>query len=481
MLSDRCDAIWAARGQKPAVREGSAVVTFAELRTWSDAIASALEHLGVRPGVPLLLFLPNSARFVAAFYGAARVGAVVNPVGVALRAGELSTVLSHVAPAAIVTDSGGLRVASDAVRGSVHRPAVLVVDGPGAVEAFPRGDGPRARALPEHALLQLQTSGSTGRPKTVARTHAALVRELEALAAVFRVDERDRFVGAVPFAHVNGLVRTMMLAMFVGAELHPADGFRREEFLALVARARPTFLGGVPPIFAALTLAPPRETCDLSSLRTVFSSSAPLPVDVSRRFSERFHLVVRQLYGSTETGTIAFNRAANPETSRRSVGQPLPGVRVEVRDGEIAVASPFAAAGYVADPEASARAFRGPFYLTGDLGVVDGEGAITLSGRMGLLINRGGFKVNPIEVEEVLAAHPKVKEALVYGDTSSYASEVVCCDVVAHERCAPGEILAFCRERLAEYKVPSRIRFCDALAKGPSGKVLRRRPERPAV
>jgi long-chain acyl-CoA synthetase len=320
----------------------------------------------------------------------------------------------------------------------------------------------------------------------VIRTYGNLLFELERLATAFHVGEEHRFLGAAPFSHVNGLVRTMLTSMFVGATLHPMRQFHRRGALELIARERITFFCAVPYMFIVLADTPIRGTVDLSSLQTVLSASAPLLPDDSRRFQAKYGHWVRQLYGSTETGTISVNLDPDPAAHLESVGLPLPDVRVDVVDdfgrpvaagveGEVVIASPGAITGYAGNAEATAASFREGFYRSGDLGRKGVDGHLTLTGRTKFLINRGGFKVNPLEVEQAIQSHPKVREVAVVGVPAPHGDDVVRSVVVASGSCTAEEIVRHCEGRIADYKIPSRIEFRDALPKSETGKLLRQK------
>jgi long-chain acyl-CoA synthetase len=280
------------------------------------------------------------------------------------------------------------------------------------------------------------------------------------------------------------MVRTMMSAMYNGATLYPVDEFKRREVLELMTRERISFLGGVPHIYALLGQTPTRGEVDLSSLRVAFSASAPLLAADARRFAERYGVAVRQLYGSTETGTISFNRHAEPASRPDSVGTPLEGVSVSVLDeqgqpaplgaeGELAIRSGYAARSYVDNDEATRAHFRDGAYFTGDLGTKDAQGHIRITGRKKLMINRGGFKVNPYEVEAAIREHPKVDDVVVTGAPGAQGADLVCAIVVSSQGCTAQEIIAHCRDLIADYKIPARVEFRDGLPKNAAGKVLR--------
>jgi long-chain acyl-CoA synthetase len=276
----------------------------------------------------------------------------------------------------------------------------------------------------------------------------------------------------------------MLNAMLAGGTLYPVQRFDRRTVLRLITRERLTFFGGVPQMFVLLARTPPREAVDLSSLRIAFSSSAALQARDNREFQRVYGLFVRQLYGSTETGTISFNNHSEPGKNLESVGCALPGVDLAVideegkrlaagREGEIAVCSPFAVSCYEGNATATEKSFRDKFYLTGDLGSLDPENFLTLTGRKSLMINRGGYKVNPYEVEEAIRQHPKIDDVAVLGAPGLHGEEIVRCLVVARENCTPEEIVLHCRDRIADYKIPSRIEFRESLPKGPTGKLRR--------
>ena len=485
-LPDAFDALCARQPARIALSEAGQEISYGQLLEWSLRISRAIAPAVRTPGQRVAVMLPNSAAFVAAFFAGARTGAVVAPVNPGYGSHDLTSHLNDLDAVALLADAATLQRAAPTLEALSRAPALFEISrADGACERRP---GTTAGVpLPAHAgapLLQQYTSGSTGTPKRVIRTHANLLAELECLRSTFAVTEADRFLGVAPFFHVNGLVRTMLTSMYAGATLYPVAEFRRREVTSLLTAERISFLGGVPQIFAILGQTPLRGHVDLSALRLVFSSSAPLMPADRKRFRDQYGVVIRQLYGSTETGTISFNRHPDPESCQESVGGALDGVRVEVidsegqplpagKEGEIAIASPFATSGYQGNPEATAESFRDGFYVSGDLGIMGPDGCIRLTGRKKLLINRGGFKVNPYEVEDVIKSHPKVEEVAVFGAPSASGDDVVCCAIVATAACTTEEILLYCKERLADFKVPARIEFRDSLPKSPAGKILR--------
>lgn len=491
-FSARFDELADGRAERLAIREPELDWRYADVHARSLAVTDLLLELGVRRGAAVALMAPNSGAFVSSFLGITRAGGAVAPFNVRYQQQELVYYLGDTRAAAIVAATDLVPVVSESLATLEDPPALVAVtaDGschvvrPGAAKAaaaWGQSDSGGAGATP---LLLQYTSGSTGAPKRIIRTDRMLSDELDRLARAFGLGEDDRFLGAAPFSHVNGLVRTMMTSMHVGGTLYPVPAFSRRPVLELMTTERITYFGAVPYMFAILARSPVRGEVDLSSLRIAFSASAPLLPDDNRLFAQKYGPYVRQLYGSTETGTISVNLQDPASERLESVGLPLDGIRIEIRDedgqrlgpgeeGEVAIASPHAITAYDGNPEATAASFRDGFYLSGDLGVQDAEGYLTLTGRKKFLINRGGFKVNPNEVEKAVLSHPGVAEVVVLGAPSSFGDDLVRCVVVRAGPCTEDEILEHCRTRIADYKVPSLVEFREELPKSPTGKILR--------
>jgi long-chain acyl-CoA synthetase len=463
---------------KLAVRERGREWSYTELLARSEDLSRFLTSLGISAGHRVGLMLPNSGAFVACFFGIARVGGVIAPLSTRYRIQELSYYLKDTSASAILVAPDTVVRAKEALDQNEHPPFLVEVRPDGSFKILQEGEVDTA-PIPDSddsPLLHQYTSGSTGNPKRVIRTHGKLLWELERLAKVFHLGESDR-------SHVNGLVRTMMTSMFVGGTLYPVPEFKRREVLKLITQEEITYFGAVPYMYVFLATTPLRGEVDLSSIRTAFSSSAPLLADDNRLFANKYGFFVRQLYGSTETGTISVNTDPNLGECLESVGLPLDGIRVEIFDdeckplpagqqGEVAISSPAAITAYDNNPEANAKSFENEFYLSGDLGFKDERGYLTLTGRKKFLINRGGYEVNPFEVMQAIMSHPKVREVAVFGAPTHHGDQLIRCVIVANAPCTEGEIIEHCQSRIADYKIPGIVDFAKELPKSQTGKIL---------
>jgi long-chain acyl-CoA synthetase len=348
-----------------------------------------------------------------------------------------------------------------------------------------------ATAWPEEAarssdpVLYLYSSGSTGRPKRIARTHSNLLFEIDCLRESLAISPSDRIIGVAPFSHTNGLLRSMVVSLLSGATLVPLAQFERRAVARAIEQHKITGFVGVPFMFAMLAEARWPQPVDFSSLRYCISASAPLRRETCLEFYKRYGLYVRQLYGTTETGSIAVNLGPRPEETMASVGTPYPGIAVEIfsadrnvlpagETGDIAIRSPGATREYVGLPEETAASFVDGYFYPGDVGYKDADGNIYLAGRKSLFINRGGYKVNPYEVESLIESHPRVGEVAVIGMDTPYGDQKIKAVVVSTEPCEERDIIEFCRGKIADFKVPSVIEFRSEIPKSSTGKPLRK-------
>jgi long-chain acyl-CoA synthetase len=466
--------------ERPALLYQGEHISYAELDRRAGGVAALLRVHGVEAGDRVALMLPNAPSFVAAYFGALRIGAIVVPLNILLRAPEVAERLGASAPRLLLADEERAR--------EVHADAddVVLLD-EHALPAHEPLDGVTPRAGTDAAVI-LFTSGTSGKAKGAILTHAGIAGAARNAADALAVRRGDVVLGAAPFSHVLGQATGMVGTLLAGAAIAIVPRFDAEQTLALMMETQTTILLGVPSMCIALCNAA-RSATQLPPIRIAHVGGAAVPVGVARDFERTFGGEVYEGYGLTELSGVATTYVAGQPRKPGSVGMPLGGTEMRTLSppgevGEVQFRGPTVIPGYWNDPEATAEAIDAQGWLsTGDLGYIDGDGYLFLVDRKKDLIVRGGYNVYPREVEEVLYTHPSVLEAAVVGVPHDTLGEEVAALIVAR----PGSsadadaICAYARERLAAYKVPRRVVFVDELPKGPTGKILKRAINRAAV
>ena len=495
MLTDDLYAHADARPDHEAMVHGDERVTWAEFADRVDRLAHGLTAIGIGPGDPVALLLANSPVFVVSFMAVGAIGAIVVPMNPLFKADELEYSFRNSGVRAVIADEGSIAVC-EPIAERLGDGVRLISTGPArdGVLAFDRlaedHTGPRLPArAPDEDVVYMYSSGSTGRPKRVPRTHGQLWAEADSYMVAMDITPDDRLFCAIPLFHTYGMGNCLTTMVRTGSTLVIMEEpnpfiLHRERALRLLERERATLFPGVP--FNFRLLGDLDASADLSALRLSYSAGTALPRSAFDAFLERYGVAVRQLYGSTETGVMTMNVDPDPVATAASVGTPGRGLRAKVVDddgaslppgeqGEIAVSGPAIARGYADDEEQSRAAFHDGHYYTGDLGHIDAEGRVFITGRKKLFIEVAGHKVDPVEVEDVLVEHPKVREAVVVGvQGRAEGDEIVKAAIVAVDGCEQRELIAFCRDRLANFKVPQIVEFREEIPKSPLGKILRK-------
>ena len=472
---------------RTAIVDRERAVSYEVLNKRITSLAVKLYDMGVRQGDRVAILLPNGLDFVRSYFAIVTLGAIVVPLNDHYQENELLYFLEECGVSLLITSRDFAELSHRVI--SVHQfPCKLffVEDGVEDLEEEVGllGDF-KIEVYPDSPVMYQFSSGSTGRPKRIARTHANLLFELDSFIQTLSITNEDQFLGVAPFSHVNGLMRSMMASIRAGATLYPLPKFERRTVAEAIEKYRISIFIAVPFMFSMLAQTTFSRRPDFSSLHLCVSASAPMPKKLNQEFYNNFGIYVRQLYGSTETGTISVNLSANIEESLESVGTPIRGVEVEVfteqgkaanvgEIGEFAVKSPAAIMGYEGLGEVNKEVFRNGYFFTGDLGRSDKDGLLSLVGRKKFFINKAGYKINPHEIEELLESHPKVHEVVVIGVPTSYGDERVKAVIVPNASCTEKEIVEYCRGKIADFKIPSVLEFKDSLPKSPTGKILRK-------
>jgi oxalate---CoA ligase len=440
--------------------------SYGELLRHVEVTERAVRAAGIGPDGTVAVVLPNGPEMAAAFLGVAS----------AARCAPLDPGSTRAEVVDALTDLGaGAVVVAEGVAGPAREAATAL--GVVALELSSETAGPPVvagpRPGPDDIALLLRTSGTTARPKQVPLTHANLLTSAANVARTLALTDEDRCLNLMPLFHIHGLVACLTATLWAGGPIVCTPGFDRERILAWVQEARPTWYSAVPTIHQAMVAAA-GDGRDWG-LRFIRSSSAPLPPQLLARLEETFAAPVVEAYGMTEAAhQIASNPLPPGVRKPGTVGLPA-GPEVTVLDGEICIRGPNVTVGYLDNPEANAAAFTDDGWLrTGDQGAFDEDGYLTITGRLKELINRGGEKIAPREVEEVLLDHDAVAEAIAFAVPHPTLGEDVAAAVVLRADADPTELRRFAGRRLGAHKVPRRLVVVDALPRGRTGKLQRR-------
>jgi acyl-CoA synthetase (AMP-forming)/AMP-acid ligase II len=483
--------------QHPAVvvpGSGGLRLTYADLAREVELAARTLAGLGIGREDRVALVFPNSAEGLVLFLAAAWAGAAA-PLNPAHRLEEFQFYLQDTGARALVVPPVGAQAAVQAAGDLMVIEAAFDLDGRLELESTTgEGNPPSDLAAPDldQVGLLLHTSGTTSRPKLVPLRHRNLVASLDNIVATYALAPEDVALCLMPLFHVHGLVASALSTLASGGTVVIPQRFNPFEFWSLVDDHAVTWYSAVPTIHQLL-LGRRRErgpgAVGGGSLRFVRSCSAALSAELTGKLEEHFAAPVLDAYGMTEAAHQVASNPLPPGTRvLGSVGRAT-GVRMAILDergnqlpsgaaGEVAVRGPSVMDGYEANREANAEAFTGGWFRTGDEGVLDDSGYLTLVGRIKDLINRGGEKIAPGEIDEVLLRHPAVAEAVAFGVPHPTWGEEVAAAVVLQSEVGGSvdekELVAFCRQRLADFKTPRRIHVVDEIPRTASGKIQRR-------
>jgi len=468
-------------------------LTYGTLSTLIDATRSMLNPRGVDGTAPVALVLGSGPEPASAFLALSAVTAVA-PLNPAFKEAELEFYLTDLGAKTLVTTPD-----HEVACGVARRLGLDVLllerhpDEPAGVFRLDAGAGARSartihRPEPGDAALLLHTSGTTARPKLVALTHANLCASARTIAASLGLSATDCCLNVMPLFHVHGLVAAVLASLSAGASAYCSPGFSAHRFFGWLSDSRATWYTAVPTMHQAI-LGRARVNPDAVAshgLRLVRSCSAMLPLQTWRALEDTFHVPVISAYGMTEAShQISCTPRVYDEPKRGTVGRAT-GAEVAVMDesgcpappgtvGEVVIRGDSVIRAYAGNTSATAAAFQSGWFRTGDQGRLDADGYLTLTGRLKEIINTGGEKVSPLEVDGVLMEHPGVSQALAFAVPDASLGERVAAVVVLQPGAdaTPGSLRAFAAERLARFKVPRTVLILDAIPTGPTGKFQR--------
>jgi long-chain acyl-CoA synthetase len=477
---------------KPLIYSFDRPIAGRELDASSDAFAAALASWGVARGDRVVLQLQNVPEFAVAMLGAWKLGAVAVPANPMYRARELGYILRDSGAAALLVLDQLAGDANEAAEGTRAR-VVTTSELAEISAAFDGEPCPRAELGGDDLAFLVYTSGTTGPPKGAMVLHRNVVAQTEMFASALRLTKDDVILAVAPLFHITGLILHLCLGLALRAPVVLADRFEPGAMLRLVESRKATYAIGSITAYIAMMNHPDFGDADLSSLRTVYSGGAPVAPAVVERWRSLAGSYIHNAYGLTEATSathvtpLGSEAPVDPTSGALSIGKLIGSTQAKVvgedgaelptgEIGEIVVKGPQVVAGYWQNPGETAHAIRDGWLYTGDVGFTDEDGWFFLVDRSKDLIVASGYKVWPREVEDVLYEHPAVREAAVVGVPDDYRGETVKAFVSLRpgETVQADELVAFCRKRIAAFKVPRLVEFLDDLPKTVTGKILRR-------
>ena len=474
---------------------GARALTFGELRSLVSQTVEALAARGIGPNDRVALVLDNGPEMAVAFLSVAS-GATAAPLNPGYRAEEFEFYLTDLKPKLLVVAQGKSSPAIDVAAKLGISVSRLVAQPERAAGTFvlefadqPAKRGGTSRpATPDAEALVLHTSGTTSRPKIVPLLQRNLVASAQNIRATLGLSAADRGLCIMPLFHIHGLMAGLLAPLSAGGEVCCAPGFNALKFFSWMAEARPTWYSGVPTMHQAiLTRAGHNaEIIKANPLRFVRSSSSALPTRVIAELESVFGAPVIESYGMTEASHQMTSNPLPPGPRKPGTVGPGAGPEVRVVDdrgnpvsrgtpGEIVIRGESVMGGYENNPKANAEAFVQGWFRTGDQGTMDADGYVTITGRLKEIIIRGGEKISPREVDEIIMTHPAVHQCVTFALPHEMLGEEVAAAVVLRQgaEASDKELRQFAAVRLADFKVPRKILILQEIPVGATGKLQR--------
>ena len=481
--------------EQPALAApGRPPFNFAGLRRLIGDTVGTLNGLGIGRGGRVAIVLPNGPEMAAAFL-AIGAGAATAPLNPAYREDEFDFYLSDLEPRALVL-AAGMESPARAVANRRGIPIIELVSEPDQpagsfrlqIDGAAGTPEPGGMAAPDDVALLLHTSGTTSRPKLVPLSQRNIMASARHIGATLALTAADRCLNIMPLFHIHGLIGAVLSSLAAGGSVFCTPGFNALKFFGWLEEAAPSWYSAVPTMHQTILARAERnrEAIERRKLRFIRSSSASLPPPVMAELEQTFGCPVVESYGMTEASHQMTSNPLPPRPRKPGTVGPAAGPEVAVLDeagkrapagatGEVAIRGPNVTAGYVANPAANATAFTDGWFRTGDQGVLDADGYLTITGRLKELINRGGEKISPREVDDLLMTHPAVAQAVTFALPHDKLGEEVAAAIVLREgrTATERELRDFVSTRLADFKVPRKVVFLAEIPKGATGKLQR--------
>ena len=496
MVQTVYDVTSTGRADMPAIgAPGRPWLDYAGLKKLVDTTLATLNGVGIGREDRLAMVVPNGPEMASSFIAVAS-GCSSAPLNPAYRADEFEFYLDDLKPKAVIVQQG-MDSPVRAVAGKVGVPIIELIplaDGPAGVFALDvsklapaaaRKTGPSRG--PEIALV-LHTSGTTARPKIVPLSTSNLAASARHIGAALALTPKDRCLNIMPLFHIHGLIAAVLSSLGAGAAVSCTPGFNALRFFAWLDEIKPSWYTAVPTMHQTLLarLGRNTEVAKGANLRFIRSSSASLPPQVMTELEQAFGCPVIESYGMTEASHQMASNALPPGKRKPGAVGMAAGPKVAIMDeegtllpqgeiGEVVIQGPNVTQGYDNNPDANLKAFAEGWFRTGDQGRFDEDGFLFLTGRLKEIINRGGEKISPIEVDTILMDHPAVEQCVTFAIPHDKLGEDVGAVVVlrAGSECTERELRDFVAKRAADFKVPRKVVFVTEIPKGATGKLQR--------
>jgi len=467
-------------------------ISYSELDSQVECVASNLVHDGIKKGDRVALVLGNCPEFVIAYYGILRAGGVVVPVNPIYTKDEILYILSNSKAKAVIANFA-MESIIDCLKEELNQLEMLYYVESNKAEFIweqlivnSSKNNQYPLVIEEDLAVILYTSGTTGKPKGAMLNHRNMASNAESIVKLVEFNENDRILAALPMFHVFCMTVCINTPIMSGANIVIVQKFNPFEVIDTIFNEKVTLFAGVPTMYNFLLQLKDYSAEYFASMRVCLSGGASLPVELLQRFEEKYKTIIAEGFGLSETAPVT---AFNPIKGIRkigSVGVDIPGVINKVVDkfgnevprgeiGELIVKGPNVMIGYLDMPDATANTIKDDWFYTGDLARMDSDGYIYIVDRIKDMIIVNGYNVYPREVEEVIYEHPAVVEVAVIGISDKDYGEIVKAFVVSNdESITMNDILFFCKDKLAKYKLPKQVEFKKELPKNSTGKILKK-------
>ena len=483
------------RSENIALTWANSQVTYKELRTAILRLGAGFKHLGIQRGDRILLMLPNIPHFAISYYAVLSIGAIVVPANIMFKEREIAYQIEDCEAVAAICWEGFVPEVLTAMGKTESLKHLLVLgdkipqNGMQLTQIISNSDPLEKMedVEPDETAVIMYTAGITGHPKGAELSHQSMLNSMEILAETLRFNEREKILSVVPFFHSFGGTVVMNAGLYGGSTLVLSPKFNPKEMLDLMIKEDTSIFAGVPTMFQMILDNYDHDSPNMPHLKYCLSGGSSLAPELLSQFEEKFSTYILEGYGLSETCAAATFNNFKRERKPGSIGYPLDGVKMKIMDdqgnempigevGEIVIKGKTLMKGYRNRPTATDEAIRDGWFHTGDLGKMDMDGYFYLVARKTDMILKGGFKVFPREIEDVILGHPQVKEAAVIGIPDVVMGEEIKACIVPKEgmRINPAALLEYCRERMANYKCPAVLRFYRELPKGPTGRILKK-------